>query len=212
MIDFLIYSGYLFLLINLILYTYSFFRKEKANVFFICYLFFAFVMQITMEFMYHLKYDNLFVINIFVIGQMILLSLFYASILKLKSQKKIVRCSVCWALLILSLQFCIDYEQFLKFNLFAITITSLLIVAFALLHFYNMLTEYKAYYYITIAVIFFMLGSTILYLVGNLTLSLSNDVKYLSWTLNAFLFLVYQLFILYEWKISFSKKRSLEIE
>jgi peptidoglycan/LPS O-acetylase OafA/YrhL len=205
MIDFLIYSGYLFLLINLILYTYSFFHKEKANVFFICYLLFAFIMQITMEFMYHLKFDNLFVINIFVVGQMILLSLFYESILKLKVQKKIVKHSVCWALLILSVQFFIDYEQFLKFNLFAITITSLLIVAFALLHFYNILTEHKTYYYITIAVIFFMLGSTILYLVGNLTLSLSNDVKYLSWTLNAFLFLIYQLFILYEWKISFSK-------
>lgn len=206
MIDFLIYSGYLFLLINLILYTYSFFHKEKANVFFICYLFFAFTMQITMEFMYHLKYDNLFVINIFVIGQMILLALFYASILKLNSQKKIIKYSVGLALFILSVQFFIDYEQFLKFNLFAITITSLLVVAFALLHFYNMLTEHKTYYYITIAVIFFTLGSTILYLVGNVTLSLSNDVKYLSWTLNAFLFLIYQWFILYEWKISFSKK------
>lgn len=161
-----------------------------------------------MEFMYHFKFDNLFVINIFVIGQMILLSLFYASILELKVQKKIVKHSVCWALFILGVQFFIDYTQFLKFNLFAITITSLLIVAFALLHFYNMLTEHKTYYYITIAVIFFMLGSTILYLVGNLTLSLSNDVKYLSWTLNAFLFLIYQLFILYEWKISFSKKFS----
>ncbi|GGF30435.1 hypothetical protein [Flavobacterium limi] len=206
MIDFLIYSGYLFLFINLILYTYSFFHKEKANIFFICYLLFAFIMQITMEFMYHLKFDNLFVINIFVIGQMILLSLFYASILKNKSQKKIVKHSVCWASLILGLQFFIDYKQFLKFNLFAITITSLLVVAFALLHFYNMLTEFKTYYYITIAIIFFMLGSTILYLVGNITLSLSKDVKLISWALNAFLFLIYQLVILYEWKISFSKK------
>jgi hypothetical protein len=210
MIDFLIYSGYLFLLINLILYTYSFFHKEKANVFFICYLFFAFIMQFSMEWMYHLKLDNLFVINIFVIGQMILLSLFYASILKLKSQKKIVKWSLCFALLILIIQFFIDYKQFLKFNLFEITLTSLLIVVFALLHFYNMLTEPKTYYYITIAIIFFMLGSTILYLVGNLTLSLSNDVKYLSWTFNAFLFLIYQLVILYEWKVSFSKKSVLK--
>ncbi len=205
MIDFLIYSGYLFLLINLILYTYSFFRKRKTNVFFISYLLFAFTMQVIMEFMYHLKFDNLLVLNIFVIGQMILLSLFYMSILKLKSQKKIVKISLCLVLLILSIQFFIDYKQFFKFNLFAITITSLSIVTFALLHFYNMLTEHKTYYYITIAVVFFMLGSTILYLVGNLTLSLSNDVKYLSWTFNAILFLIYQLFILYEWKVSFFK-------
>lgn len=206
MIDFLIYSGYLLLLINLILYTYSFFRKEKSNIFFMCYLLFSFIMQITMEFMYYFRFDNLFLINIFVVGQMILLSLFYASIVKLESQKRIVKRSLYCALFILSIQFFIDYRQFLKFNLFAITIASLLIVAFALVHFYNMLTEHKSYYYITIAVIFFMLGSTILYLVGNLTLSLSDDLKYLSWKLNAFLFLVYQLFILYEWKISFSQK------
>ncbi|WP_230408831.1 hypothetical protein [Flavobacterium salmonis] len=163
-------------------------------------------MQITMEWMYHLKLDNLFLINIFVIGQMILLSLFYASILKLKSQAKVVKCSLYFALLVLSVQFFIDPKQFLKFNLFEITLTSLLIVVFALLHFYNMLTEHKTYYYITIGIIFFMLGSTILYLVGNITLTLSKDVKYFSWTLNAFLFLIYQLVILYEWKISFSKK------
>jgi hypothetical protein len=164
------------------------------------------MMQFSMEWMYHLKLDNLFVVNIFVIGQMILLSLFYASILKLKSQVKVVKWSLCFALLILSIQFFVDPKQFLKFNLFEITLTSLFIVVFALLHFYNMLTEHKTYYYITIAIIFFMLGSTILYLVGNITLTLSKDVKYLSWTLNAFLFLIYQLVILYEWKISFSKK------
>ncbi len=206
MMDFLIYSGYLFLLINLVLYTYSFFYKKKANIFFICYLAFSCMMQFSMEWMYHLKLDNLFVVNIFVIGQMILLSLFYASILKLKSQVKVVNWSLCFALLILSIQFFVDPKQFLKFNLFEITLTSLFIVVFALLHFYNMLTEHKTYYYITIAIIFFMLGSTILYLVGNITLTLSKDVKYLSWTLNAFLFLIYQLVILYEWKISFSKK------
>jgi peptidoglycan/LPS O-acetylase OafA/YrhL len=169
-------------------------------------------MQITMEFMYHLRFDNLFVINIFVIGQMILLSLFYESIVKLKSQKRIVKRSLYGALFILCIQLFIDYRQFLKFNLFAITIASLLIVAFALLHFYNMLTEHKSYYYITVAVIFFMLGSTILYLVGNLTISLRDDLKYLSWKLNAFLFLVYQLFILYEWKTSFSQKAFIQVK
>ncbi|MFG4004476.1 hypothetical protein ACGI8V_20090 [Flavobacterium aquidurense] len=150
---------------------------------------------------------NLFAINIFFIGQMILLGLFFRSILKNKEQKNFVSWSLISALLVLGIQLCIDATQFLKFNLFAITITSLLIVVYALLHFYNMLTSNKEYYYLTIGVIFYLLTSTILFLVGNLTIGLSNEFKLMSWTLNAFLILVYYLFILFEWKVSFSLKR-----
>lgn len=204
--DFLIYSGYLILLINLILYTSSFFRKEKANVFFVSYLAFSFVMQFSMELIYFLHMSNLVVVNIFVIGQMLFLGLFYYSILKLKIQKLLVKIGLLFTLLILGIQFYIYPELFFKFNLFEITITSLMIVVFALLHFYNILTENRTYYYVTIAVILFMLGSTILYLVGNLTLTLSENVKYLSWKLNAFLFIIYHLLILYEWMKSFYVK------
>lgn len=209
MADFLIYSGYLILLINLILYSISFFRKEKVNGFFVAYLLFSFVMQISMEVLYHLRLNNLFLVNIFLIGQMILLGLFYNSLLKIKSQKLFVKTILLMGIFILCLQFLADSSEFLKFNLFAITVTSLSCVVFGLLHFYNMLTEKKIYYYITIAVISFMLGSTVLYLVGNLTLTLSLDVKYFSWKLNAFLMIIYQLVILYEWKVSFSKMKNL---
>ncbi|MDR7373010.1 hypothetical protein [Flavobacterium aquidurense] len=102
-----------------------------------------------------------------------------------------------------------DSSQFLKFNLFEITLTSLLVVAFVLLHFYNILTEKKQYYYVSIGLVIYLLTSTVLYLIGNLSLGLSDNLKYLSWTLNAFLFVVWQLFILYEWKVSFYKKAAL---
>ncbi|OXA73325.1 hypothetical protein B0A67_04640 [Flavobacterium aquidurense] len=207
MTDLVIYSAYFILLINVVLYTYSFFQTEKANVFLVLYLAFVFVMQLTLELMYHLAMKNLFAINIFFIGQMILLGLFFRSILKNKEQKNFVSWSLVSALLVLGIQLCIDVTQFLKFNLFAITITSLLIVVYALLHFYNMLTSNKEYYYLTIGVIFYLLTSTILFLVGNLTIGLSNEFKLMSWTLNAFLILVYYLFILFEWKVSFSLKR-----
>jgi len=203
--DFLIYSGYLILLINLILYSISFFHKEKVNGFFVAYLVFAFSMQISMEILYHLRFNNLFLVNVFIIGQMILLGLFYDSLTKIRSQKIFVKSVLLAGIMIFCVQFLIEPNEFLKFNLFAITLTSLFCVIFGLLHFYNMLTEKKVYYYITIAVIFFMLGSTVLYLIGNLTLTLSLDVKYFSWKLNAFLFLVYQLVILYECRVCFFK-------
>ena len=210
MIDLVIYGGYFILLLDLILYTYSFFRTEKANVFFVLYLVFCFVMQCSLEIMYHLHVkNNLFFVNLFFIGQMILLGLFYQSILSSKGQKKVVKWSLILSLVILSIQLCIDYSQFLEFNLLAITISSLLIIVYALLHFYNMLTGHKEYYYFTIGVIFYLLTSTILFLVGNLTIGLSNEFKLMSWTLNAFLILVYYLFILFEWKVTFFSKKQI---
>ncbi len=208
--DFLIYSGYLILLIDLVLYSISFFRKEKANVFLVSYLAFIFLIQISMEILYSLKMNNLFLVNSFFIGQMILLGLFYNSILHIKVQKQFVKISLVLALLVLTMQFIKTPEEFLKFNLFEITLTSLLIVVFALIHFYNMLTENKTYYYVNMGIMIYLLSSTVLYIIGNLTSVLNNDVKYLSWQLNAFLNIVYYLFILYEWKVSFSKKESLQ--
>ncbi|NWL03431.1 hypothetical protein DM790_21610 [Flavobacterium collinsii] len=210
MTDLLIYSGYSILLINLILYSFSFFQKEKANVFFVCYLAFAFLMQISMETLFHLKMNNLFLVNTFFIGQMILLGLFYHSILKIKIQKQFLKVSLILALFVLMIQFINTPQEFLKFNLFEITLTSLLIVVFALMHFYNMLTENKAYYYVSMGIIIYLLSSTVLFIIGNLTSTLNNDVKYLSWMVNAFLNVIYYLFILFEWKVSFSPKRNLQ--
>ncbi|QSW87733.1 hypothetical protein J0383_15775 [Flavobacterium endoglycinae] len=204
--DFLIYSGYLILLLNLILYSYSFFRKEKANVFFVCYLAFSFTMQFSMELLYHLGIKNLIVVNLFFIGQMILLGMFYNSLMQIKSQKIFVKSCLAVGLLVLTTQLIIDSAEFFKFNLFEITFTSLLIVVFALLHFYNMLTETKTYYYVTVGIVIYLLASTVLFIIGNLSLGLSDDLKYLSWKLNAFLMVIYQLFILYDWIKSFFKK------
>ncbi|KQB42965.1 hypothetical protein RC62_3128 [Flavobacterium aquidurense] len=207
--DLLIYSGYFVLLINLILYTFSFFHQEKANVFFMVYLVFIFIIQFIMEIMYYLHMNNLFAINLFFVGQMIFLGLFYESILKTKKQKFFVKLVITSILLVLFVQYFIEPDQFLKFNLFEITLTSLSIVVFALLHFYNMLSDKKEYYYYTIGVVFYLLTSTVLYLVGNLTSNLGDDLKYLSWRLNAFLILMYYLFILYEWKVSFKSKKEI---
>lgn len=204
--DFLIYFGYFILVINVGLYSFSFFRKEKANVFFMLYLMFSLFVQFGMEFLYHLKMNNLLLMNLFFIGQMVLLGLFYRSLYKQEIQKKFVSIALCFVLLILVARIVYDPGLQFKFNLFQITITSLLTVVFALIHFYNMITENKQYYYLTIGVIGYMFGSTVLFLIGNLTIGLSDDIKYLSWRLNAFLFIVYYFFILFEWIKSFSKK------
>lgn len=204
--DLLIYSGYVIILLDLVLYLFSFFRKEKANVFFIVYLAFLVIVLLSMELMFSYRLNNLFLTNVYFIGQMLLLGLFYHSILKLNGQKTFVLWSLGCALLVLAVQYFIEPRQFLKFNLLEITLTSLIIVIFALLHFYNMLTDNKKYYYFTIGVVFYLLTSTVLFLVGNLTIDLSKEFQFFSWRLNAFLVVIYYLVILLEWMVSFRPK------
>ncbi|WP_264544758.1 MULTISPECIES: hypothetical protein [Flavobacterium] len=94
----------------------------------------------------------------------------------------------------------------MKFNLFEIFITSFLIVTYATFHLYNLLNEEKEFYYVNLGILIYLFGSTVLFLGGNLAAMLSSKYNDVPWILNAFLYIIYQLFILYEWKKSFSKK------
>jgi hypothetical protein len=205
---FCVYVGYFFLVLNVALYTISFFQGKKANGFFMVYLYFSFLMNAVMHLLYMLHKDNLIVMNFFFIGDMVLLGLFYASILKNKTQEKVVKSSVVIVLLLLLVQIMREPDQLFKYNLFEIAITCLATILFALMHMYNMLTGKKVYYFFTIGLLLYLCSSTILYLVGGLTILFSKSMMLITWILNAILIIIYHLFILYEWKVSFlSTKR-----
>lgn len=208
--DFWIFSGYIILLCNLILYGFTFFCKGKGNLFFTSYLLFSFVMQCSLELLYRLSIPSLILMNIFFIGQMILLGLFYRSLCINKKQKKVILSILIFSLIAIVFQISCDFTQLFKFNLFEITLTSLVVILFAVLHLYNLLSENRSYYYFTIGLIFYLFAGTIVYLTADIINSMSENFKYISWTLNAFLVFIYYLFILHEWKVSFSKKTLLQ--
>lgn len=199
--------GYLILLLNLILFIKGFRNNGKAYSIFTWYLGVIFLVQITSMTLKKFNINNLFLSHFYFIGQFVLLSLFYLHILKEEFQKKIVKVCLVIGLLALGIQYANDFSLFLKFNLFEIFITSLLLILYATFHFYNMLNEKKEFYFINMGVLFYLFGSTILFLVGNLTIVLSPKMNKITWILNSILYVLYQIFILVEWKKSFSKKR-----
>ena len=201
------YIGYFFLLLNLILFFIRFSNQGKAYKIFTVYLVLVFVVQILAEILIQQKRNNLFLSHFYFIGQFIVLSFFYLNILKkVDFQKNIVKGGLILGLSILGFQFVNDNTLFFKFNLFEIVITSFLLIVFASFHFYNLLNEKKEFYYINMGILIYLFGSTILFLVGNLMTSLSPKLNKIPWILNSFLYIIYQLFILVEWKKSFSKK------
>jgi hypothetical protein len=199
--------GYLILFINLILFIKGARNYGKAHSIFTWYLGVIFLVQITSMILKKFNINNLYLSHFYFIGQFILLSLFYLNILKGELQKKIVKGCLIIVLLALAIQYAIDFSLFLKFNLFEIFITSLLLILYATFHFYNMLNGKKEFYFINIGILFYLFGSTILFLVGNLTIVLSPKMNKITWILNSILYVLYQIIILVEWKKSFSKKR-----
>ena len=206
MIEILIYGGNLILLINIILFIIGFSRNGKAYKIFTCYLGIVFSIQIVSWIIQLFHMHNLFLSHFYFIGQFILLGMFYENLLKTSQQKYFGKWVIALVLMALFVQYLVDPNQFVQFNLFEIAITSLIVVVFAVLHLYNMLADKKEFYFINLGIIIYLFGSTILFFVGNLTASLSPKFSLITWTLNAFLYIVYQLFVLIEWKKSFSSK------
>lgn len=200
------YVGYFVLLLNFILYSRGFSRNGKTFRYLVYYLSILVVVQFIMEILVLQSINNLFLVHIYFIGQFLSLGFFYKRLMKTKAQGRIVQYTMIAGSFLLVLDYCFYPEQFFKFNLFEIAVTSLLVVFFAVMHLYNMLSENKQYYYLTIGIIIYLLASTVLFFVGNLTIGLSDAVKFLTWNVNSFLVILFQLLIFVEWKKSFSRK------
>lgn len=202
----LVNIGYLILFFNLILFIKGFANQGKAYKIFTWYLGVVFTIQIISNIFMRMNANNLFLSHFYFIGQFILLSFFYITVLKEEFQKKLVKAGLVIGLLALSIQYAYDTSLFFKFNLFEIFITSFLLIIYATIHFYNMLNEKKEFYYVNVGLLIYLLGSTILFFVGNLTAVLSPKMSLFTWILNALLIIINQFFILIEWKKSFYKK------
>lgn len=205
MITILAYTGYFVLLLNLILFSTQFFKETKAYKIFTIYLALVLIIQIWAEMLVQQHSNNLWLSHFYFIGQFILLSGFYKQILKQDgTQNRIVTACLVVVLLILGIQYAYDSTLFFRFNLLEIVITSIVLVMLASFHFYNLLNEKKEFYYVNIGILVYLLGSTILFLVGNLMTSLSAAFNKIPWILNSFMYLLYQIIILIDWKRRFS--------
>ena len=201
-----VYVGYVLLLVNLIIFFKGYSKQGKAYKIFTWYLGMIFVIQMVSKLLTVFHFQNLFTTHFYFIGQLVLLSFFYLTILKEEYQRKVVKLGLVLGLLLFGIQYFNDSSLFFKFNLLEIFITSFLLIIYAIFHLYNMLNIKEEFYYVNIGILMYLFGSSILYLVGNLTILLSTKMSLITWILNAFLYVVYQLFILFEWKKSFYKK------
>ena len=202
MIHFFIYFGILLLATNTIVYFKGFFKNEKAFKIFVIYNAVMLFIQV-ISLLFSLKgINNIFLSHFYFILQFILLSSFYFYLINHTLQKRAILYTSSTVLVILLLQYIIYPDLIYKFNLLEVFLTSFAVILYSTLHLYNMLNSKKTYYYINLGILIYLFGSTVLFLTGNLIAALNSSKNQLTWTLNAVLYVVYQLFILFEWKKS----------
>lgn len=203
--------GYLLLLINTIFFFIGFSKNGRAYRIFAGYLCVMFIIQIIVGIMQYMRIDNLFFSHFYFILQFIILSFFYLNLQFKKKQDRIVKGGLVFCLTTLTLQYVLNPSIFFKFDLFEIFITSFLLIAYATFHLYNLLNEKRAFYYINLGILTYLFGSTVLFLAGNLVAKLRPEFNDVPWILNSILYVFYQILILIEYKVSFYKKSTYNI-
>ncbi len=203
-----IYVGYAVLLVNCILLLKGFSYNERPFKIFALYSLSMLVIQLMSQVFIWMKMHNLFLSHFYFIIQFILLSAFFYNLINDKFQRKVILYFLITCLVLLTIQYVLNFELFFIFNHFEIFITSLALIVFATFHLYNMLNESKKYYYITVGLTIYLFGSTVVFLTANLLNSFKSKIVFNSiFDLNSFLYVVYQLFIMYELVTLYHRKR-----
>ncbi|OCA75730.1 hypothetical protein BBI00_08690 [Chryseobacterium arthrosphaerae] len=148
------------------------------------------------------KINNLFFSHYYLIGQFLLLGLFFHEILTEKYQKKTARFLLIGIPSVLVVQYIIYPEKYHVFNLFEIFVTSYSIIILALFHLYNTLDAQKKYNYICLGLLLYLISSTVIFLSGNLYTVMNRQLHKEIWVLNVVMFIVYQIFIFAEYFFS----------
>ncbi len=198
------YIGDFLLLVNLIL-SILIRPKNRTIVFFIIYQFCIFMVQTAGTILSTIGERNLFLSHYYFVGQFLLLSLFYYSLLN-TGQKRIILLAQPAVLIPLAIQYTVSPDVYWKFNHLEILLTAFPIIAFAAFHFYNQLDGPKQFHLINLSIMMYLFGSTVLFLAGNTVNLMVNDRARICWDLNSILYILFQLCVLHELRVTYLKR------
>lgn len=161
-----------------------------------------------------LGYNNLPLLHIYTLGEFILFSYFYKSLI----DKPIVFQKSYWYLVIaasvLIILNTVFFQSIFRFNSFAKTGVQVSIIAYAVLYFYNLVENqwfseitYKSLRLINSAILIYYSGSLFIFMHGQV--SFENTQRFtIFWAFNSVLNLIFQLLILCGLCMAFCRKKT----
>lgn len=210
MVTTLFFVGQAFLLSNIILYIIYYSSRNKAYRFFVGYLLVIFSIQLVMYAYSSNDLNNHFLSTYYLFLQFVLLSGFFYWLFK-PVQKKISSVVKYVSILVfagLVAQYIFDPALYYVFNTLGFLASSAVLIIYTVFYLYEMLSKKLPFYYVCVGLFIYLMSSSLIFVMATSLISFGDKISVLIWNINAFLFIVYQLLILWEWKQSFFRKKT----
>lgn len=205
----IINSGYIVLLINFILYLKRFTKNNKSFKVICLFLTLTTVTQMVSFslYLYSTEIKNLFISHYFFIGQLIILSVFFFTVLKNTFFKKIIFPLLILVLLVLGIQYYNEPKLYYRFNELEVLITSIPLAIYSLVFLFQKTeSKNKEFIYFNAGFFIYTLCSTLIFFSGNF--KAKRETLMLLWELHSFLYLAFQFLIFIEWYKNFRKSKT----
>jgi len=205
--------GLLLLFINSVLFFNS--RKDRDIVY--KYIMYYLMIQFGVELCCNIigilyPNENFFLSHYYFVIQFIMLSLFFNQVFKNKILKKIVYSNLVIVLLVLSFQYYQTPSLYWKFNYFEIGSTSILLILYSIIYFYENLKDSFKYHFLCYGLTFYLMSSCLIFLTGNTQLVFMYEPVYIDiWIFNSLFFILFQIFIYKEWLFLIKKEKKIKI-
>lgn len=207
------YTALFFLNINVLL---CFIHRKKLNPSFLrlfYFLIWTLIIEVLAFIFMQKGYNNLPLLHIYTLGEFILISYFYKSLIYKPSLFQKVFwyfMLICSVLIILNSIF---FQSIFTFNTFAKTFVQILIIGYVVLYFYNLIenqlfpeTISKSLRLVSSAIIIYYSGSLFIFMFSQIYID-STDIYTLFWVFNSTIYFIFQLLILVAlWKVFYKKE------
>ncbi|WP_298767243.1 hypothetical protein [uncultured Polaribacter sp.] len=205
--DLLVNSNYILVVLNTLLYFIGYRNNSVAYKIICFYLLLCTIVQGYSSYLASFSKPNLFLSHYYFVGQFLLLSLFYKQILKGAIKKKVINLCLLIVPILVAIIYIVKPEEYLRFNLIEVIITSLPLVFFAFLFFLENLNFSKKFIYFNSGVFVYLIASTFLFSVGNYIVEaeIAKSITSYVWILNNIMYSIYLLLIFVEWYKNFLK-------
>ena len=194
-----------------LLYFIGFFRNGKAYKIFTIYITGVLIIDFISSRLYSwFKIYNIFTSHFYELFQFVMLSYFYATLLKTKQQLYILYSLLIILPIFLLSRYLFNPKMFFQYSLLETYLTTLPIIIYGVMHLYNNLNEKKEFQYANIGILLYLFCSTFIFLLFELKNVLKfNEFDNALINTNIILQFIKFGFFFIQWKVIYFKKYEL---
>jgi hypothetical protein len=191
-----------------LLYLIGFFKNGKAYKIFTIYIIGVLLMDVISSKLYSwFRIYNIFMNHFYDLFQFVILSYFYATLLKTKKQLFTVYILLIILPVFLLSRYVFNPQMFFEYSLLETYLTTMPLIIYSSMHLYNNLGEKSEFYFINVGLLFYLFTSTFIFLLYKLiTVFKFDEFNDIMIDINIILQYIKFGFFFYQWKLIYFNK------